>query len=97
MTLDLNEFCDWIGENVGVMHEARLRKLIRENNVIEYRKGQMDKQDELRLADRRKGGTSCACGHSRSAHIYEDGACRPGFVCSCGGYNAVELERRYGK
>ena len=23
----------------------------------------------------------CRCGHDRSAHIYEEGACRPGFVC----------------
>lgn len=23
----------------------------------------------------------CECGHTRSAHIYEEGACRPGFEC----------------
>lgn len=23
----------------------------------------------------------CRCGHSKSAHIYEEGACRPGFQC----------------
>ena len=25
--------------------------------------------------------TVCQCGHERSAHIYEEGACRPGFKC----------------
>ncbi len=24
----------------------------------------------------------CTCGHKREAHIYWDGACRPGFVCA---------------
>lgn len=24
------------------------------------------------------------CGHSRQSHIYDEGACRPGFVCSSG-------------
>lgn len=24
---------------------------------------------------------SCVCGHLKSAHIYEEGACRPGFKC----------------
>ena len=24
----------------------------------------------------------CECGHARSQHVYERGACRPGFVCS---------------
>jgi hypothetical protein len=28
--------------------------------------------------------TMCRCGHDRHAHIYEEGACRPGFVCSAG-------------
>lgn len=28
----------------------------------------------------------CECGHLKSQHIYETGACRPGFVCHCGGY-----------
>ena len=23
----------------------------------------------------------CICGHKRRDHIYEEGACRPGFVC----------------
>ena len=23
----------------------------------------------------------CLCGHEQSDHIYEEGACRPGFVC----------------
>lgn len=25
----------------------------------------------------------CNCGHPRKDHIYEEGACRPGFPCSC--------------
>lgn len=24
---------------------------------------------------------TCVCGHSKKDHIYEEGACRPGFVC----------------
>lgn len=27
---------------------------------------------------------TCACGHPKSAHIYEEGACRPGWVCTDG-------------
>lgn len=26
----------------------------------------------------------CRCGHARIQHIYEVGACRPGFVCEVG-------------
>lgn len=26
----------------------------------------------------------CECGHAREAHIYHEGACRPGFVCEKG-------------
>jgi hypothetical protein len=26
----------------------------------------------------------CRCGHYKTAHIYEEGACRPGFVCEAG-------------
>jgi hypothetical protein len=25
----------------------------------------------------------CLCGHPRTAHIYETGACRPGWACVC--------------
>ncbi len=28
----------------------------------------------------------CKCGHARKDHIYEEGACRPGFECGCTGY-----------
>lgn len=28
----------------------------------------------------------CVCGHARDAHIYNEGKCRPGSVCSCNGY-----------
>lgn len=24
----------------------------------------------------------CACGHLKTQHIYEEGACRPGFICA---------------
>lgn len=27
---------------------------------------------------------TCICGHARSAHIYHEGACRPGFLCATG-------------
>lgn len=27
--------------------------------------------------------TCKTCGHTKSQHIYEEGACRPGFVCAC--------------
>ncbi len=30
---------------------------------------------------------NCSCGHSKSSHIYEEGACRPGFPCACLEYN----------
>lgn len=35
--------------------------------------------------------TTCACGHSKRDHIYEEGACRPGYVCGagCERYSAV--------
>lgn len=25
----------------------------------------------------------CRCGHAKPQHIYEEGACRPGFMCDC--------------
>jgi hypothetical protein len=28
--------------------------------------------------------STCACGHAQIDHIYEEGACRPGFVCEAG-------------
>ena len=31
-----------------------------------------------------RGADKCMCGHGRSDHIYEEGACRPGFVCPDG-------------
>lgn len=27
-------------------------------------------------------GKVCKCGHSQSDHIYDEDACRPGFICS---------------
>lgn len=30
----------------------------------------------------------CKCGHNKSDHIYEEGACRPGFVCECKQYSS---------
>lgn len=30
----------------------------------------------------------CTCGHNRSEHIYYEGACRPGFFCECGSFEA---------
>lgn len=27
------------------------------------------------------GDDECICGHTREQHIYDEGACRPGFVC----------------
>lgn len=31
--------------------------------------------------------TMCAnCGHEKAAHIYEEGACRPGYPCFCASY-----------
>ena len=32
----------------------------------------------------------CICGHEQRQHIYEEGACRPGFVCECEWFNPVE-------
>lgn len=26
------------------------------------------------------------CGHPKSSHIYEEGSCRPGFICPCDHY-----------
>jgi hypothetical protein len=26
---------------------------------------------------------TCLCGHAKKDHIYEEGACRPGFACPC--------------
>lgn len=34
----------------------------------------------------RKKRSCVTCGHPKSAHIYEEGACRPGFACSCHHY-----------
>ena len=28
--------------------------------------------------------SKCECGHAKSDHIHEEGACRPGFVCPSG-------------
>jgi hypothetical protein len=36
--------------------------------------------------------TTCVCGHLKSTHIYEEGACRPGFVCECEGFRAALRE-----
>lgn len=35
---------------------------------------------------------TCVCTHSRSAHIYESGACRPGYRCDseCGEFRAAD-------
>ncbi len=30
--------------------------------------------------------TSCICGHPKADHVYEEGACRPGFECPCREY-----------
>jgi hypothetical protein len=37
----------------------------------------------------------CACGHKRGDHIYEEGACRPGFACAdeCGGFRSQATAR----
>ncbi len=32
---------------------------------------------------------SCKCGHPKSDHIYEEGACRPGSLCSCQKFTPV--------
>lgn len=34
-----------------------------------------------------------ACGHPKIAHIYEEGACRPGFACSCQKFQEAALRR----
>lgn len=26
---------------------------------------------------------TCECGHTKAQHIYEEGACRPGYQCAC--------------
>jgi hypothetical protein len=31
----------------------------------------------------------CICGHKRADHIYEEGACRPGFICECKAFTLV--------
>lgn len=41
----------------------------------------------------------CSCGHAQAKHIYEEGACRPGFVCgsACTKYDGpieLSLEQR---
>ena len=35
--------------------------------------------------------TPCVCGHTKSSHVYNEGACRPGVVCeaACEGFQAV--------
>lgn len=33
------------------------------------------------------------CGHDKTAHIYHEGACRPGFVCSCEQYVEVGSQK----
>lgn len=33
-----------------------------------------------------------ACGHVRHAHIYEQGACRPGFECFCPEFESVRTD-----
>jgi hypothetical protein len=37
---------------------------------------------------------TCVCGHSKEAHIYHEGACRPGFACQneCRQYLPVYTE-----
>lgn len=37
--------------------------------------------EEIRMAQ------PCICGHKKKQHIYDEGACRPGFVCPCKGYH----------
>lgn len=34
----------------------------------------------------------CKCGHLKSQHIYEEGACRPGFVCETQCQEYIEEE-----
>lgn len=31
----------------------------------------------------------CKCGHKKSDHIYEEGACRPGSACDCQKFEQV--------
>lgn len=35
----------------------------------------------------------CSCGHPGNLHVYDEGPCRPGFVCPslCDGYDPVEI------
>jgi hypothetical protein len=33
----------------------------------------------------------CVCGHKKIDHIYEEGACRPGFICSCPRFHEVSF------
>lgn len=41
------------------------------------------------MAERTKQEKTCLCGHQRSDHIYEEGACRPGYPCNCQTFTAA--------
>lgn len=36
----------------------------------------------------------CVCGHERIQHIYEEGACRPGFVCEKKCEQFIDIRKR---
>lgn len=38
----------------------------------------------------------CKCGHTKSAHIYEEGACRSGVACSCCKLESINPEKKDG-
>ncbi len=42
------------------------------------------------------GDELCTCGHKREAHIYHEGACRPGWICEseCTGFRIARRSLR---
>lgn len=54
-----------------------------------------EKLNRFRKWDRQEHMPHCACGHAQEDHIYEEGACRPGFECpdKCEKYRFRSVER----
>lgn len=63
---------------------SRMRKVVDAARMfMDCKDGAEDALEEAfrELDGGKKPSDTCECGHQKSAHIYEVGACRPGFKC----------------
>jgi hypothetical protein len=52
-------------------------------NIDKHQPGSNDQDVQLHECQSGFHEVKCLCGHAKKDHIYEEGACRPGFACPC--------------